>query len=195
MAEKELDKRVERSRRLLIDALLELMKDHPYSKITVAHIAEKSGVARPTFYLHFHSKDDLLIAYIDEMFEKFYEEIDQYITKRKDADPVIASIMFRQWSDNAEFAHLLVQTDIDSLMLNQFKNYITRVVESFILAHGIQRQAGLLPYVVDFLAGASFMVITRWVREGMVETPEVMGELYASLVRPGLLAVLLGGYL
>lgn len=195
MAEKELDKRVERSRRLLIDALLELMKDRPYSKISVAHIAEQSGVARPTFYLHFHSKDDLLIAYIDEMFEKFYEEIDQYITQRKDADPVIASIMFRQWSDNAEFAHLLVQKDIESLMLNQFKNYIERVVERFMTAHGIRNQAGLLPYVVDFLAGASFMVITRWVREGMVETPEVMGELYASLVRPGLLGVLLGGYL
>jgi AcrR family transcriptional regulator len=195
MAAKELDKRVERSRRLLIDALLELMKDRPYSKISVAHIAEQSGVARPTFYLHFHSKDDLLIAYIDEMFEKFYDEIDQYITQRKDADPVIATIMFRQWSDNAEFALLLVQTDIDSLMLNQFKNYIARVVERFMSAHGIQNRAGLLPYVVDFLAGASFMVITRWVREGFVETPEVMGELYASLVRPGLLAVLLGGHL
>jgi AcrR family transcriptional regulator len=195
MPEKELDKRVERSRRLLIDALLELMKDRPYSKISVAHIAEQSGVARPTFYLHFHSKDDLLIAYIDEMFERFYEEIDQYITQRKDADPVIASIMFRQWSDNAEFAHLLVQKDIESLMLNQFKNYIERVVERFMTAHSIKNQAGLLPYVVDFLAGASFMVITRWVREGMVETPEVMGELSASLVRPGLLAVLLGGYL
>lgn len=195
MAEKELDKRVERSRRLLIDALLELMKDRPYNKISVAHIAEQSGVARPTFYLHFHSKDDLLIAYIDEMFEKFYAEIDEYITQRKDADPVIASIMFRQWSDNAIFARLLMQDDIDSLMLSQFKSYVSRVVERFMDAHGIKNRAGLLPYVVDYLAGASFMVITRWVREGFTETPEVMGELYASLVRPGLLAVLLGGYL
>ncbi len=195
MPEKELDKRVERSRRLLIDGLLELMTDRPYSKISVAHIAEQSGVARPTFYLHFHSKDDLLIAYIDEMFEKFYAEIDEYITQRKDADPIIASIMFRQWSDNAQFARLLVQTDIESLMLNQFKNYIERVVERFMGAHGIVSQAGLLHYVVDFLAGASFMVITRWVRGGFVEKPEVMGELYASLVRPGLLAVLLGGHL
>jgi AcrR family transcriptional regulator len=195
MAGKELDKRVERSRRLLIDALLELMKSYPYKKISVAHIAELSGVARPTFYLHFHSKDDLLIAYIDEMFEKFYAEIDGYITQSKDANPVIASIMFRQWSDNAEFAHLLMQDDIDSLMMSQFKNYVARVVERFMNAHSIPNQAGLLPYVVDYLAGASFMMITRWVRQGLVETPEVMGELYASLVRPGLLAVLLGGYL
>lgn len=195
MPEKELDKRVERSRRLLIDALLELMKDHPYSKISVAHIATQSGVARPTFYLHFHSKDDLLIAYIGEMFEKFYSEIDGYITESKDANPVIGSIMFQQWSDNAVFARLLVQEDIESLMMNQFKNYVARVVECFMSAHRIPNQAGLLPYVVDYLAGASFMMITRWVREGLVETPEVMGELYASLVRPGLLTVLLGGKL
>jgi len=35
----------------------------------------------------------------------------------------------------------------------------------------------------------------RWVREDFPETPEVMGELYASLVRPGLLKVLLEGRL
>jgi AcrR family transcriptional regulator len=195
MAEKELDKRVERSRRLLLNALLELMNERPYNKISVAHIAKKSGVARPTFYLHFHSKDDLLIAHIDDMFERFYAEIDGYITQRKDADPIIATIMFRQWSDNAEFARLLVQTDIESLMLSQFQSYIERVVECFMTAHNVPNRAGLLAYVVDFLAGASFMVIKRWVLKGLVETPEVMGELYASLVRPGLLAVLLGGYL
>jgi len=195
MPEKELDKRVERSRRLLIDGLLELMKDHSYGKISVAHIATESGVARPTFYLHFHSKDDLLIAYIDEMFEKFYAEIEKHITQNKDANPIIGSIMFQQWSDNAIFARLLVQDDIESLMMSQFKNYVARVVECFMSAHNIPNQAGLLPYVVDYLAGASFMMITRWVREGLLETPEVMGELYASLVRPGLLAVLLGGKL
>jgi len=195
MADKELDRRVERSRRLLIDSLLELMKEQPYKKISVAHIAEHSGVARPTFYLHFHSKDDLLIAYIDEMFEKFYSEVDEYITKRKDADPVIASIMFHQWSDNSEFARLMMKPDIESLMLNQFKDYVARVVERFMNAHNLESKIGLVPYVVDFLAGASFLVIARWVREDFPETPEVMGELYASLVRPGLLQVLLEGRL
>lgn len=195
MAEKELDKRVERSRRLLIDSLLELMKERPYKKISVAHIAEHSGVARPTFYLHFHSKDDLLVAYIDEMFETFYDEVDEYLTQRQDADPVIASIMFHQWSDNSEFARLMVQPDIESLMLNQFKDYVARVVERFMTAHNLESKIGLVPYVVDFLAGASFLVIMRWVREDFPESPEVMGELYASLVRPGLLQVLLSGRL
>jgi hypothetical protein len=62
-------------------------------------------------------------------------------------------------------------------------------------AHNVPNKAGLLPYVVDFLAGASFRVTKRWLLKGLVETPAVMEELYPSLVRPGLLAVLLGGYL
>ena len=62
---KELDKRVERSRRQLMTALLELMQQQPYRKISVAHICEHSGVARPTFYLHYGCKDDLLRGYIE----------------------------------------------------------------------------------------------------------------------------------
>jgi SOS response regulatory protein OraA/RecX len=62
-----------------------------------------------------------LSAHIDAMFEQFYTEIDGYITQRKDANPIIATIMFSQWSDDAEFARLWIQSDIDSLMLGQFK--------------------------------------------------------------------------
>jgi hypothetical protein len=58
-------------------------------------------------------------------------------------------------------------------------------------AHNVPNKAGLLPYVVDFLAGASFRVTKRWLLKGLVETPAVVGELYG----PGLLAVLLGGHL
>jgi hypothetical protein len=35
--------------------------------------------------------------------------------------PIIATTMFRQWSDNAKFSRLWEQSDIDSLMLSQFK--------------------------------------------------------------------------
>jgi hypothetical protein len=57
------------------------------------------------------------------------------------------------------------------------------------------KQGGFITLRGRFLAGASFMVIKRWLLKGLVETPAVMEELYPSLVRPGLLAVLLGGYL
>ncbi|MAD45023.1 MAG: hypothetical protein CMI02_00445 [Oceanospirillaceae bacterium] len=191
---KDLDKRVERSRRLLMTTLLQLMAEKAYSKISVANICERSGVARPTFYLHYRSKDDLLKGYIESMFMRFYEQVDDYLTRSTNADPVIAEIMFRQWSDNAEFARLLVESDVEALVLNEFKHYVARIMERYISAHQLSvRDAGRMNYVVDFIAGASFAVIVRWVREEFPMAAEEMGQLYASLVRPGLLQVLLSG--
>lgn len=193
---KEVDKRVERTRRLLMDALLELMEKKPYSKLSVANICQHSGVARPTFYLHFHSKEDLLGGYIESMFLQFYEQIEPHLVSSPNADPIIAEIMFRQWSDNADVARLLVEPDVESIVLSEFKRYVGRIMEQYIAAHGIQvHEHQHVNYLIDFLTGASFMVIMRWIKEGFPVPAKDMGNLYSDLVRPGLLQVLLNGKL
>ncbi|WP_420589773.1 TetR/AcrR family transcriptional regulator [Bacterioplanoides sp.] len=191
---KDVDKRVERTRRLLMDSLLELMAEKPYGKISVANVCQHSGVARPTFYLHYHSKDDLLRGYIERMFLQFYAEVEPSLTASPNVDPQIAEIMFRQWSDNARFAKLLVEADVEALMLAEFKLYVGRVMEGYINAHeALIKDRSQVNYVVDFLTGASFMVIVRWIKEDFPIPPQEMGQLYADLVRPGLLQVMLKG--
>lgn len=191
---KDVDKRVERTRRLLMDSLLELMAEKPYSKISVANICQHSGVARPTFYLHYHSKDGLLRGYIERMFLQFYAEVESSLTASPNVDPLIAEIMFRQWFDNARFAKLLVEADVEALMLAEFKLYVGRVMEGYINAHeALIKDRSQIHYVIDFLTGASFMVIVRWIKEDFPMTPQEMGRLYADLIRPGLLQVMLKG--
>jgi AcrR family transcriptional regulator len=191
---KDVDKRVERTRRLLMDSLLELMAEQPYGKISVANVCQHSGVARPTFYLHYHSKDDLLRGYIERMFLQFYAEVEPSLRASPNVDPQIAEIMFRQWSDNARFAKLLVEADVEALMLAEFKLYVGRVMEGYINAHAaLIKDRSQVNYVVDFLTGASFMVVVRWIKEDFPISPQEMGRLYADLVRPGLLQVMLKG--
>lgn len=191
---KELDKRVERSRQALMDALIDLMRQQPYSKISVAKICSHSGVARPTFYLHYSSKDDLLRGFIEVMFNNFYEQVDEYLTKTPNADPIIGEIMFRQWSDHSDLAKLMVNAEVESLMLNEFHLYVNRVMERYINAHQLSiAHSKLLPYVTDFITGATFMVIVRWIKDDFPADAAMMGKLYANLVQPGLLQVMLSG--
>lgn len=191
---KELDKRVERSRQALMDALIELMKQQPYSKISVARICTVSGVARPTFYLHYGSKDDLLRGYIEVMFNNFYAQVDEYLTKTPDTDPIIGEIMFRQWSDNADVARLMIAAEVDSIILNEFRVYVQRVMDRYIKAHQLSIAGStVLPYVTDFIAGATFMVIVRWIKDDFPIDATMMGQLYANLVQPGLIQVMLSG--
>jgi len=54
------DPRVRRTRRLLQQALTELMAEKSFRSITVQDIAERATVNRVTFYAHFADKDALL---------------------------------------------------------------------------------------------------------------------------------------
>lgn len=54
------DRRVERTRRALTTALVDLLRTRDYDGLTVNDILTQADVGRSTFYAHFSSKDDLL---------------------------------------------------------------------------------------------------------------------------------------
>lgn len=48
------------SQKWLVTALLDLMKEKPYNKITIKEIAEKADLDRSTFYRNINSKEAVL---------------------------------------------------------------------------------------------------------------------------------------
>jgi hypothetical protein len=56
------DRRVQRSRRLLKQALLDLVLEKHYDDITVQDVLERADIGRSTFYSHFRNKDELLMG-------------------------------------------------------------------------------------------------------------------------------------
>ncbi|WP_063821151.1 TetR/AcrR family transcriptional regulator [Nocardia araoensis] len=55
------DRRVRRTRAALHRALIELMVEGVYDRITVRDILDRADVGRSTFYAHYRDKDDLLL--------------------------------------------------------------------------------------------------------------------------------------
>jgi len=55
-----IDRRVQRTRTALYDALVELIREGSYDAIRVDDILRRANVGRSTFYDHFRSKDELL---------------------------------------------------------------------------------------------------------------------------------------
>src|SRR5690242_12687618 len=56
------DRRIQRTRALLHEALGSLIRERTYDRITVAQILERANVSRSSFYIHFRDKDDLLTS-------------------------------------------------------------------------------------------------------------------------------------
>ncbi|MBE2221274.1 MAG: TetR/AcrR family transcriptional regulator [Anaerolineae bacterium] len=60
-----------RSRHQIIQALFDLMQESPYQNITIKEIAYKSNLVRRTFYGHFSSKEDVIKAYLNDLFARY----------------------------------------------------------------------------------------------------------------------------
>jgi AcrR family transcriptional regulator len=71
MAVEKVDRRVRRTKDLLRGALLSLIKEKGYERITVQEIIDRADVGRSTFYAHFRDKEDLLVYGLEELREPF----------------------------------------------------------------------------------------------------------------------------
>lgn len=69
-----IDPRVKRTRQLLQNALMELMREKSPESITVQDIAARAEVNRATFYAHFEDKNALMHYTVREMFQAKLDE-------------------------------------------------------------------------------------------------------------------------
>jgi AcrR family transcriptional regulator len=65
------DRRVQRTRDLLQQTLIQLIDEHGYDAITVQEIVNRADVGRTTFYEHYRSKDDLFMSYHEGVVSEF----------------------------------------------------------------------------------------------------------------------------
>jgi AcrR family transcriptional regulator len=55
------DRRVQRTRKILQDALVELILEKGFDKVTVQDVIERANIGRSTFYSHFKDTEDLFL--------------------------------------------------------------------------------------------------------------------------------------
>lgn len=65
------DLRQKRTRKFLMNALMELMEERSFAELSVVDICERAMVHRTTFYAHFEDKDDLLRYVLAELWREF----------------------------------------------------------------------------------------------------------------------------
>ena len=67
---KSIDPRVKRTRKLLQQALMDLLQEQNFASISILDITERATVNRATFYAHFPDKYELLDSMLRELFQQ-----------------------------------------------------------------------------------------------------------------------------
>jgi len=68
----------------IIDAAIELFSEKGYEATSIQEITERCGISKGAFYLHFKSKDELILAIVDYIINKFGSIIDRVVRSEVD---------------------------------------------------------------------------------------------------------------
>lgn len=192
MKNKTSDVRTLRSRQLLSDALIELMKSKPLEKITVNDIVKKANVARTTFYAQFKDKDQ----FVNEIIQDKLKELRKIVTPNFDiadeehfeeASTIYYVKYYEAYLANAEFFKVFIGPNglpgfVDILTENGIKAYTA------IFENAKVDEFPLPPkYIVQYIVSAHIGLGIQWMKNDFKESPEYMARIQNRLTYRGLL--------
>jgi AcrR family transcriptional regulator len=189
---KSVDRRVQRTRQLLNEALIALILEKGYDKITVQNIIDRANVGRSTFYAHYLDKEDLL----ESGLEGLREELGQHLAGEEAAEgsewlllPSLA--LFRHIGEH----HHLYRAMIGGRGID----VVERTIHNALVAHAQTHLDQLvveegLPsappeVIVTYLVGALLALLTWWLDNDQPYPPEQMDEIFRQLTIPGVAAI------
>lgn len=184
------DKRVIRTKALLIRSLSTLMKQKNIKDITVKELCEYADINRGTFYLHYKDIYDMLDSIEQELSDKFLQIFQKYNSETNEDFPYPLFLeIFKLVDDNAELFRVLIGPNGDiSFIMKIFKLYNIHCLQSEFNKLSPQFSMNQV-YYSNFILYGCVGLIEQWLSRDTKESPEKMAELITKLVSTGVLSL------
>lgn len=187
------DRRVQRTRKLIQEALLELTVQKGFAAVTVRDITTYAGVNRATFYRHYQDKFDLLDQYAQEV----YQLLDTLDEAKASADhksagseklPTGMVKMFEHIRAHAKFYRVMLGKNGDPGFGGKIQRYIQkRIRQSLPVALHTQPLAELY---LSYVSSGSVGALLWWLEHDIPYSPAEMAAVSIRLSAADLGAVL-----
>ena len=178
------DLRARRTRKWLQDALLSLMREKPFRDIQVTEIVDRAEVSRAAFYLHFRSKEELLFSHVDTVFDEFHAELSGEVAAGRVDLRGFTTLLFHYWQRYAPTLRLVIEADMQQVLLERLRGHVETAMATVDAGTGAAADPVTHSYVIDFVAGGCYLLLTRWITSGMTTPAEEMGLLLYELSAP-----------
>ena len=181
-----IDRRSEKTRRALGQALMSLIVRKGYDVISVQDILDEADVGRSTFYAHFTGKDDLF----RKGFARLREDLRRSIATPPPPDDSGAATPLR--FSRAMFEHALDYADVFRALLGARGGLLAMQEIRAALADIIAQDYHALPWLADIPKDLAIRHVTEsfitalswWLERKPDITPEEVDKLFRQLVLP-----------
>ena len=187
--EKKEDRRVRRTKKLLTQALTQLLQEKQINEITVKELTDLADMNRGTFYLYYKDMFDMLEKIEDGMFEALdaIVSLHEHDDVSQQTKPILLDL-FRFIQYNQEMCRVLLSPHGDMNFLHRLNEVVReKCLKAWPTIRKEKGEADF-DYHYSFVVFGCAGIIRAWVNRNCSESAEKMAEMAYGMILRGSLA-------
>lgn len=184
-----MDRRQQKTRQAIFQALSGLLTEKRFHQITVEEIAQRANIGRSTFYAHFETKEELLAQMCREIFfhvlaPRLEGEDTHGFSLERDPYALVTHLLYHIRDKRRDLAAIIAGGQGEGFW-GPFQQWVAGPLLERML-EGRDKETLAIPY--SFLAGhianSLIYLIRWWMEQGMTATPEEMAAIFWKITNP-----------
>lgn len=172
-----IDRRIQKTKRLLSESLIALILEKGYEAVTVQHIIDKANVGRSTFYTHYENKEQLLLAGPENLGVPLFPVPGPVAGGAHRKPPAFGFLpLFRHAAENRPLAKALLGIKSGELFLGRMRYHVAEGISNEFKGRFSKTKTGKvwLAYFSEAAAAAVMAMLVAWCEEDSPFSAEEM---------------------
>ena len=170
------DRRVQKTKKLLSDALIALIIEKGFESVSIKDIIEKANVGRSTFYTHFEDKEQLLLWGHDTFKKLLTEDVKPLLNESK-----ASCINFNFLYEHIQEQRLLISTLLGErggeIAMEQLRKiFVHRITMYFGKKDLWKSEPSLFQITAHAAAAAMIALLVQWMEQEMPFSTDEMAK-------------------
>jgi len=177
------DLRVIKTRNLLYNTLLDLLKDYPFEKIKVSDICNKAKINRSTFYSHYNDKYELMVDFMNNLKYSLVEQLEKnnynYSLNTKEYYLEMIRLLLDYIEEKKQIYQFALVNNENSLLVEILENTIINDITNTI---GKNKVAIPSDIISKFYVGGVVSIVVSWLKGNIKYSKKEILEYFSKLI-------------
>lgn len=174
------DRRVQRTRLALRDALISLLHERSWDDINIQILCERADIGRSTFYIHFQNKEELLVSGFKDLQIFLRARAGPFQQGASDSLPFLRGLIEHVYEHRTLF-RVIIGRGSGHVVQKRFREMVNQLFDEDISLDtvGWERDA-----VARYVAGAFIELLAWWIDVGTERSADDIENLFYQLTLP-----------
>lgn len=191
------DLRTKRTRKMILEAFINLVEEKGYEHVTVSDIANQAMINRATFYAHFKDKQDVYDYIFKEAVEQFMmvlAPVQLGKTNQLQLHTIeqIITHIFEKIQANRDFFKTVLNAHGNEQLRKQISQILRSTYANIFDQVEIREKDFIVPidFIIEYMSATFMASLHWWINQEISFSPKQMAQLIIKLVGSNHLKVL-----